>query len=469
MPALAQPYEPPKIARFPCAPRTRASSAAARSSASSHESSTNESQPRSRVGPGPRSSQPRRATGRAIRAGWRRLPGRFASSGDGSGIVQRVHGLDLAVAHAHREPAPVGAVRELARVGHSYGHFRRRTHSSVAWSTQTSTVRLHWLVQFSSETGASGYSLRQSPMQRVMSVSHPYPRTQISQLTVSADATGGPLQKTSAHTISGARSAARANARRGNRRMRRLYQITARSGPRAGSRGSSRCSATRRSTPGANSIARWPTSGTCTSRSWRAKTRGITRLSEPATIDRKSTERGGRARGVQPLEQRRVGAELAADPRPEPVRVVGATVRCTQGDAAVDPARAAELLQVEPRDQPAQAVADQVDAAAAHVAVQVLAQRDRGRLDPFARRIVERQDRAEPAKAQVLRQRQERGAVREIAVHQHDGALLAAARRARVRARQAERVERADREQPQRFLRDEPPGRRRRLAGSRGS
>ena len=62
-PALAQPYEPPKIAPGPCASSTRCSSVASNSVARSQLTATNGSPPRRSLGPGPRSSHPARTIG----------------------------------------------------------------------------------------------------------------------------------------------------------------------------------------------------------------------------------------------------------------------------------------------------------------------------------------------------------------------------------------------------------------------
>ena len=73
---------------MPCGPatvRTRRSSAASRSSTSSHAMATNSSRPRRSSGPGPRSSQPRRTMGRATRARWRRAAGKLPMMPFGSG------------------------------------------------------------------------------------------------------------------------------------------------------------------------------------------------------------------------------------------------------------------------------------------------------------------------------------------------------------------------------------------------
>src|SRR5207244_8467955 len=100
------------------------------------------------------------------------------------------------------------------------------------------------------------------------------------------------------------------------------------------------------------------------------------------------------ARLVQPPDERRVRAQLASDPGQEPVRVVGAAVRRAEHDATIDAARAPEQLEPGARDQPAQAVADEIDAPPADAAAQSIAQLDCRVLDPMRPRIAEPQERA---------------------------------------------------------------------------
>ena len=83
-PALAQPYEPPKIAVLPNVERTRSNSRAARSSAWSQVTSTNSSSPRAPA-PGPSSSHPRRTYGCRMRARVSSDAGMLPSRAEGSG------------------------------------------------------------------------------------------------------------------------------------------------------------------------------------------------------------------------------------------------------------------------------------------------------------------------------------------------------------------------------------------------
>src|SRR6185312_1654118 len=93
----------------------------------------------------------------------------------------------------------------------------------------------------------------------------------------------------------------------------------------------------------------------------------------------------------------------------------------------IDPARAAEVLQIGARYQAAEAMANQVNAAAADVAAQKLFQAERPRDQTVASGIVVRQDLIEAVRLQVAFDRQERRGVREQAVHEHDRPLLFAA------------------------------------------
>jgi len=73
-------------------------------------------------------------------------------------------------------------------------------------------------------------------------------------------------------------------------------------------------------------------------------------------------------------------------------------------DAVINASSSPELLQVDPGHQPAQTVADQVDAAPADVLPEVVAQGDRAPLDALARPVVEGQDLVKPAPTKVVGQ-----------------------------------------------------------------
>src|SRR5207244_11257993 len=137
----------------------------------------------------------------------------------------------------------------------------------------------------------------------------------------------------------------------------------------------------------------------------------------------------------------RVWAQLAPDARGDPVRVVRPAVRRAEGDAAIHAARAAQLLQGHARHQAAQAVADEVDASAAHALAQEIPQADRRLLDAGRAAVLVGEDLLVTACAQIRGKRQERATVRQVAVHQHHGALLRAAWSAFRRAPQPERIE----------------------------
>jgi len=59
-------------------------------------------------------------------------------------------------------------------------------------------------------------------------------------------------------------------------------------------------------------------------------------------------------------------------------------MRCTQRDTPVDATRAPEFLDVDPSNEPTKTVADEINAATADVLPEVLAQSERGFLDPGA-------------------------------------------------------------------------------------
>ena len=75
------------MALLPCAPLTRATSAATWARAVSQSTSTNSSCPRAVVAPGPFSSQPRRIAGRRTRSLLTLASSMSRPIGDGSGSV----------------------------------------------------------------------------------------------------------------------------------------------------------------------------------------------------------------------------------------------------------------------------------------------------------------------------------------------------------------------------------------------
>ena len=56
----------------------------------------------------------------------------------------------------------------------------------------------------------------------------------------------------------------------------------------------------------------------------------------------------------------------------------------TKRDTPIDATRAPELLDVDPSNEPSEAVANEIDSAATNVCAQVLSQRSRGLLDTLA-------------------------------------------------------------------------------------
>ncbi len=64
-------------------------------------------------------------------------------------------------------------------------------------------------------------------------------------------------------------------------------------------------------------------------------------------------------------------------------------MRRTKGHTPIDATRATQFLDVDPGHEPPQAMANEIDAATAHVPPQVLTQRKRGLLDPGAGTVVE--------------------------------------------------------------------------------
>ena len=76
-------------------------------------------------------------------------------------------------------------------------------------------------------------------------------------------------------------------------------------------------------------------------------------------------------------------------------------MRRTQRDTPIDAARTAELLDVDPSDEPPKTVANEIDAATANVSPKVLTQIKRGLLDPSAGTVVERKDLLHATKTKV--------------------------------------------------------------------
>ena len=76
-------------------------------------------------------------------------------------------------------------------------------------------------------------------------------------------------------------------------------------------------------------------------------------------------------------------------------------MRRAKRDTSIDATRAPELLNVDPSNEPPKAVANEIDAAAAHVPPEVLAQSTRGLLDPDAGAVVERKDLLDATKTKV--------------------------------------------------------------------
>ncbi len=95
---------------------------------------------------------------------------------------------------------------------------------------------------------------------------------------------------------------------------------------------------------------------------------------------------------METRKQRRIGSELTTNARIEPIRVVRAAMRRTKRDTSIDATRAPEFLNVDPSNEPPKAVTNEIDAAAAHVPPEVLAQSTGGLLDPEAGAVVERED-----------------------------------------------------------------------------
>jgi hypothetical protein len=95
----------------------------------------------------------------------------------------------------------------------------------------------------------------------------------------------------------------------------------------------------------------------------------------------------------------------------------------SQRNAVIHATSSAEFLKISPRHEAAETVANQIDPAAAHMPPQVVSQGDGSPFDSFARAVVEGQNLAKPAPAEVARHGQQCGSIREISVNQDDGSL----------------------------------------------
>ncbi len=94
-----------------------------------------------------------------------------------------------------------------------------------------------------------------------------------------------------------------------------------------------------------------------------------------------------------------------------------------QRNAVIHATGSTEFLKVGPCHEAAETVADQIDPAAAHMPPQIVSQADGSPFDSFARAVVERQNLAKPAPAEVSPHWQQGGSIREISVNQDDGSL----------------------------------------------
>src|SRR5207248_4353080 len=103
-----------------------------------------------------------------------------------------------------------------------------------------------------------------------------------------------------------------------------------------------------------------------------------------------------------------------------------------------------------------QAVADEVDAAAAHPLAQEVAQADARLLDPGRAAVFVGEGLLVPAGPEIRGQGQERAAVGQVSGDEHDRALLRAARSASLRAAETERVEQGGSRQRKQLAPDNP-------------
>jgi hypothetical protein len=76
-------------------------------------------------------------------------------------------------------------------------------------------------------------------------------------------------------------------------------------------------------------------------------------------------------------------------------------MRRTKRDTPIDATGAPELLEVDPSNEPPKAVANEINAATADVAPEILTQRKRGLLDSGAGIVVERKDLLDATKTKV--------------------------------------------------------------------
>ena len=76
-------------------------------------------------------------------------------------------------------------------------------------------------------------------------------------------------------------------------------------------------------------------------------------------------------------------------------------MRRTKRDAPIDATRAPEFLNVDPSNEPPEAMANEINAATADVPPEVLTQGKRGLLDPGAGTVVERKDLLDATKTKV--------------------------------------------------------------------
>ena len=105
-------------------------------------------------------------------------------------------------------------------------------------------------------------------------------------------------------------------------------------------------------------------------------------------------------------KERRIGSKLAANTRVEPIGVVGAAMRRTKRHTSIDAPRAAELLDIDPSNEPPKTVTNEVQAATPDVPPQVSTQRQRCVFDPGAGTVVERKYLLDASKTKVRSDRE---------------------------------------------------------------
>ncbi len=76
-------------------------------------------------------------------------------------------------------------------------------------------------------------------------------------------------------------------------------------------------------------------------------------------------------------------------------------MRRTKRDTPIDATRAPECLEVDPSDEPPEAVANEINSATADVPPEVLTQNKRGLLDSGAGTVVERKDLLHATKIEI--------------------------------------------------------------------